>query len=414
MVVSTTSAQNPSGRISFQVPMNKPTMYLPNQWYLMFDLSITGTNTNYVFFNAGRDASALIRKITVSIGGVVVETIDHYHHLYASLMNHTASFGFRNNDLKVLSAAGAPEGLTADNLRACIGQAEVAGGVVAQNNLIVPLMVGCLNSKNGIPAFLLNAPMVIDIELNPINECLLAATNASPPVAGTAPTNYTVSNTKLMFNEVVLDDAFVNRVRSDMSAGKVYQITHSTWLNTQIAGSATISQLYGVNFASLNGVFWNAKPAASATAYVPYKAGDVSATAANIAGLLTKFDVYLDGRRVLQHDCNNTQEAYSNLQRSLGILWDNQYAACKLVPRGASSAVGDNVFDRLDYASFSFWAGQSTRRYLDYDLSFEGSACQTIQIDVNRTHAAGDLIQFYFNYDQVISIDVNGQVQVNK
>ena len=424
-VVSTSSDQGASGRVSFQVPMNKPSVYLPGQWYLKFNLAITGTNDNHVFFNASRDASALIRKITITLGGVVVETIDQYHHLVAQMENHTAAHGFRNNDLRILAGAGATEATTANNLFTCIGNALVAGNTVSQSNLILPLMVGFLNARQGIPSYLLNAPMVIDIELNPIAAALVATTNADPPVAGTAPTAYTVSNARLYYQEAVLDDAFVNRVRADM-AGKNFQIVHSTWLNTQLAASAAISQIYGVNYASLNGVFFNTMKAEAATALTSYKSGADGAAAFPFANVYTeaqaitnqisKFDVYLDGRKLNQHDIDSNIECFAHLQRTLGILWDSQYASSQLQPLTGGGTIQNNVqyLTKRAYGGFAFWASQNCRRYLDSDMSFSGSSVQTVQIDINRTHTASDLLNIYFNYDQVVSIDGMGMVSVNK
>lgn len=423
MVVSTSGSQSASGRVSFQVAMNKPTVLLPNQWYLMFDLAVTGTNDNHIFFNASRDASALIRKITITIGGVVVETLDFYHNLVACVEAHTASQGFRNNDLRVLSRAMVTEATTANNLLQSIGGALVAGGTISEAKFIVPIMSGLLNASSGLPAYLLNAPMVIDIELNTIAGALFATTNADPPVAGTAPSAYTVSNAQLYYQEVVLDDSFVQRVKADMIQGqKAFQIYHSTWLNTQQSASTASSLVYGLNYASLNAVFWNTHGAESATALKAYKSGaDGSAAfpyatsytlAQNITNQCSKFDVYLDGRRLLQHDCNSNQECYANLQRALGILWDSQYASSTLT--GNSNQNNEPYMGRNQYGGKAFWAGQSCRRFLDLDISFEGSSCQTCQIDIARTNTAGDLLNIYFNYDQVVSIDAMGMVSVNK
>jgi hypothetical protein len=421
MVVSTSGSQGASGRISLQVALNKPVCLLPNQWYLKFDLAVTGTNDNFIFFNGSRDASSLIRKITITVGGVVVETIDYYHNLVAHMETHTASQGFRNCDLRILSRASNVD--AGNNALHAIGGAVVAGGTVSEANLVVPIMSGFLNAQSGIPAYLLNAPMVIDIELNSIAGALLAVTNASPPLAGTAPTAFTISDARLHYLEAVLDDAFVQRVKADMAQNQqMYQIFHSTWFNNQQAASASSSLIYGLNYASLNGVFWTTHAAESAVAQKAFKSGADGAAAFPFANSYTlaqavtnqpsRFDILLDGRRLLQHDTASSVECYCNLQRGLGILWDSQYSSSTLT--GNSDQNNKPYMGRGEYGGQHFWAGQSCRRFLDSDLAFEGSACQTAQVDIARTHTAGDLLTVYFNYDQVVSIDVNGMVSVNK
>lgn len=394
-VANTNGNQNASGRLSFQIPANRASVIKPGSAFVVFDITVTGTDTNNVYFhNCGTGASCF-RKVSVQIQNQVVELLDNYHIASAMNMFHNMASGYSQNDRIVYGGLGEATGTD--------GTAIVLGaGATAGPQQIVPLMLGSFNAEQGIPLYLINSPILVDIELNAIVDAIYAKTDNNAG-AGTLPTALLISNAYLCYEEIALDQSFVAQVKQSMLAGQQFSMPIRQITTVQTTSAVLATQVFGVNYSSLNWVAFTTRDASTGTTKCLFEAGDG----------LTKFNVYLDSRLVNNYPIDSVVKAYAELNKALGKPFDasvNSHPIKSALPAGALASDMTPALYRTDY----FFGAVNCRRFLDANLSMCGSPVQTIQIEATFSANQGTVAFVLFCYDSVLLIDANGAVQLLK
>jgi hypothetical protein len=405
-VANTNGSQNASGRLSFQIPAGRSSVIKPGSVHVVFDLIVSGlTDTNGVYFHNCGSGASMFRKVSLQVQNQVVELIDNYHILSALNMFHNMSASYVDNDRIIYGGTGEVTGTQGTAMIA-----GVAGGYSANTagltNVIVPLLLGAFNGEQGLPLYLVNSPLLVDVELNPIVDAIYSKL-ADNSGAGTAPSGYTISNAFLCYEEIALDQSFVNQVKSSMAAGQQFSMPVRQNTLIQTTNSAIQSQVFGVNYSSLNFVAFTNRAASTAGTRCLYTGTG-----------LNKCNVYLDGRLLNNYPIDSIRKSYLELNKALGKPFDSSVASAPI--RGSASfptALGSNM--TLDspgtagnYATTFYWGGVDTRRFHDVNLSMTGSPVQTLQLEIATFAQANVFV--VMNYDSVLLIDANGAVQLLK
>lgn len=392
-VANTNGSQNASGRLSFQLAAARSSVIKPGSVHVVFDLSVTGTNTDAVYFhNCGTPAS-LFRKVSIQIQNQVVELADSYHILSALNMYHNMSPAYVDNDRIILGGTGETTGTNGSGIL-------VTGGAATLTSAIVPLMLGAFNAEQGLPLYLIQSPVLVDIELNPIIDAIYSK-SANNAGAGTLPTAYTISNAFLCYEEVALDQSFVNQVKQSMAQGQQFSMPIRQNTLIQTTNSAIATQVFGVNYSSLNFVAFTNRAASTGTARCDYTG----------AGL-NRFNVYLDSRLINNYQVDTARKVYQELNKALGKPFDA--SVCSAVIRGSDSyptALGANM-SLSSYNTNYFFGAMDCRRFQDVNLSMCGSPVQTLQLEIQGLGQAN--VFLIMNYDSVLLIDAIGAVQLLK
>jgi hypothetical protein len=374
-LASQSGNQGANGLISFQIPTGAAAGgYLkPNSCYLRGTCQLTGAGGAVVAYALqSKSASALINRITCSIGGVQVSQINNYHLLHEMLITHAASGNYYQNDSRILQATNSNAFAAAAN---------------PSSNFVIPVINPLFNSEKAVPLFLLNAPIQLNFDLNSV-------ANAFRGAAADV-TSFTLSNVQLVYEVLKVDTDYVNNVKMALSAGNLYQLNLRDFWTLTTGAQASLNYLIGGNFSSVRGVLYtnvNAAPAVTADTLL----NDMTQT---------NFRLMLDGRLVNNFACDTVPVQFAEMNRGLGNMFD--------------STITSVLTDATDYITNKFVGGLSSNRVSDNGMSMTGSSCQNINVlldsaGTNRTGATACNTYIVVLYDQIFTIDVTGNVALVK
>jgi hypothetical protein len=381
-IASTSADQNQGGLITFSIPtgMGSGAYLVNNSMYLQCKIQLTTTNTpvaNTKFALPTESASAIINRITVSIGSTQVNQINSYHLLHDILLSHTTSRNFVIDDSAVLQFTG-------------VANALGNGGASAATNcdVCIPLIIPLFNERS-FPLFLCNSPILIQIDLNQPANCLRGAALDC--------TGYVVKNPQLVYETLTMSPEYIQEVKMAMSKGLLYQLNVVDYMTLTCASTAYLNYLIGANLSSVRGVFYTQVTNAPA----------VTADTWFLANSQTNFRLYLDGRQINNFNLSTTSQIYTEFQRCLGNMFDSNITSFLGPDSGAGAT------NRANFLSRYFAGGVSCNRISDSGFCMTGTPAQNINLVLES--AGGNYNVFIVVlYDEIVTIDATGNVQLIK
>lgn len=327
----------------------------------------------------GGSASAIISRLNVSIGGVLVNSIMNYKVLHDVILNHCTSQAYRQNDSGIMEFTG-----------------KALSSVIANGflDVCIPLMAPCLNDEQSFPLFLVNSPLVIEILLNSVNEAIAYTT--------TAVTQYTVSNASIIYETINPSADFEMAVKTRLQSGSMWSMSTDDYYNLSLANIANINYNIGLNLSSVKGILWTFSVTPVAGEYHPYS-GDNQ----------TDAKLYLDGRLINQFTALDTiPQQYMEFQRTIGALYDYVTTSQNfgLLPLISNTNVVTASLHG-SYPTTTYCGGISCNRSNDSSFAFTGTPCQTINLTRTSDGTAGTLYIMVL-YSQMIMIDSSGSVSI--
>jgi hypothetical protein len=384
-LASQSGDQGPNGLISFQIPTGAAAGgYLkPNSVYLRGTCQLSATTTATVAYALqSKSASALINRMTCSVGGVQVSQINNYHLLHEMLITHAASGNYYQYDSQLLQSTNVA--------------AAFAIGVTPTNNFVIPVINPLFNSEKAVPLFLLNAPIQLQFDINSIANAFKGANNDL--------TGFTLKNVQLVYEVLKVDSDYVNNVKMALGAGNLYQLNLRDFWTLTVASQVSLNYLIGGNFSSVRGVLYT----------------NVNSVVGNLIDVQlndmtqTNFRLMLDGRLINNFPCDTVPVQFAEMNRALGNLFD--------------SNITSFVNSAANYQNIQFVGGLSCNRVSDNGMSMTGSSCQNINILLdsagqNRNAAQDQVVPpgtrvcntyIVVLFDQIFTIDVTGNVALVK
>lgn len=370
-LASQSGNQGAGGLIAFQIPTGAAAGgYLkPNSLYLRGTCTIAGAGGAAVKFALPTaSASALINRMTCSIGGQIVSQLNNYHVLHDMLLLHNTSSGYFTTDSAILELTGVAAPFGATNAAAA--------------NFVIPVINPLFNSDKAVPLFLLNAPIQVNFDLNNI-------ANAFKGAAADV-TSFTLSNMQLVYEVANVDANYVNDVKSTLAAGNAYQINLKDFFTLQTASVNGLNYQIGCNFSSVRGVLYTSTNLAPA----------VTADNVLVANGQSNFRVLMDGRLINNFALDTVAVQFAEMNRTLSNMFDA------------------NVTSNCTYAEYTasrFLGGLSTNRCSDV-MAMTGT--QAMAINLIFDNAGGgynaSTVNIVLLYDQIFTIDVNGNIVLVK
>jgi len=399
-VSSQNGDQNSNGLLMFQIPTGSGTGYLRSgSAYMKCRITFTQAlnAANMIAFQGGLaavasnpavvanaslgggSASAIISRLNVSIGGVLVNSIMNYKVLHDVILNHCTSQAYKQNDSGIMEFTG-----------------KALSSVIANGflDVCIPLMAPCINDEQAFPLFLVNSPLVIEILLNSVNEAIAYTT--------TAVTEYKVSNASIIYEAIIPSADFEMAVKTRLQSGSMWSMSTDDYYNLSLANDDHINYNIGLNLSSVKGVLWTFSVTPVAGEYHPYS-GDNQ----------TDAKLYLDGRLINQFTALDTiPQQYMEFQRTIGALYDyvttsNNFGLLPLVSN--TNVVTATLHG--SYPTTTYCGGISCNRSNDSSFSFTGTPCQTINLTRTCDGTAGTLYIMVL-YSQMIMIDSSGSVSI--
>lgn len=376
-VPSLSTSANASGTSIVQLPCGSGAGIMLNP-YLRFDLAIVGGDaTTTVQFKGKAGAStSCLNNYTTYINSMQIDNIQNADRVYDQIFCHGTSNDWISRDASILMNAG------------WVKTPGAAGASVGTQ--IIPLL-GLLGSQQGIPLYLFNGTLQVNITWNSLARAFVTG--------GMAPTGFTISNVQLVYDRIAVEQAFADKVKMDMMSGAKYVLGYTSFQNTTLAmaaGAQTPTFQYGLNVSSLRAV-------------VADQCADLSAVGnqgLSISNGLTQFQVSLDGRLINNNVLSQTTYplVFAELNKCYGRLFDASISDI------SQAAAGANTF-----LTEAFAVGVSTTR-CNEALAFAGSPVSVISVQPGKSGAApadvASTMFITFISDFQLLVDATGAVEL--
>lgn len=377
-ISSQNGTQTSGGQMSFILPSNMGAgMLASGSAYLKFTVTVTQPTAVAWAYKQYGSASSVINRMTLLASGAITEQILNYNKLYSSLLLHASNPNFASGDdsLNQYSFSGAFSTSTT-------------------STVVVPILLGALNSKQHFPLFLLNSAQ-LNIDLDTVVNSLTAGnTNAI--------TEYSVSSATLCFEQIVPDHQFEASVKQ-MLGTRLFQMPINTWYNVRVAQTGAVTQNIGLNCSSLRAVLWNT---------VAREGGADAGHFTN--GGQTSCRLYLDGQLAFNGNLDTAVQQFIEMNRSLNTAFDSDRVSVGVSADTAGSAVAGDftiaTITRGNYASGAYLGGLSTSKSSDAGFSFVGMPVNTAVLEF--VGASGGTFYIYCALQQIIAIDGQGNASL--
>ena len=418
--------------------------------YLKFRCTITATNGDFVYFK--KSAASLINRITLyGNGSTLIETTNQYDAYHRFLLEQTTTQNYYSTDAGIMEW----------NNQVLGGQAVAATSVVVDCQ--IPIALSTLTNEKSFPLFLCNSSqgLLLQVDLNPVARAVYSLTSTG--AAGTAPTNYVISNPFIVYEHLNVNPMYEAAIRQKLRDGFVYNMNlpncclGSTY--TSAAGSSTYNLGVGIN--SVDAVVLVQQVSAglnSGTRDDPFVQNSTFTGATSSASAALTCVLYADGAAIIQYS-GDESISYAESSRALGNLWDvnvcnacpniqfsgltsvNANAAiatCALgiiprvnqlgyrLPMSAAESIATSPIDptynnaatvavRLTdgYQGGYYFKAWNLRKFNESDIAFAGRKVQNLS--VLKQNAQGSSQDYLFIlHSQSLKIDASGQMAVSR
>jgi hypothetical protein len=346
--------------------------------YIRLDFTPTGGDgaTEYRFKGVSASATSLVNRLSTYINSVQVDNVQNADQVYDALFSHSTSADWLSHDGQILMRSGLVS----------------TAGDMTLKTIVMPL-IGSLGTQQGIPLFALNGTLQVQLDYNTLARALYKQN-----VDGAAITGFTISNVQLVYDKISVEQAFVDKVKSDMAQGRKYVLGYTNFQSTTIAtlnGTAFFN--YGVNVSSLRALVGQQLLTADLSGIGNGAAG-VAFKGKSAANGLSQFQVSLDGRLINSNTLNaasNPALVFAELNKCFSRLFD---ASITDISTGA------------DYLTQSFAVGVSAQR-CNEALAFAGSPVSVVGVNFSTTSADYTMFLTFISDYQVL-IDASGAVEI--
>lgn len=362
-IPSLTGNASASGTSVIQIPCGSSAGYITNPYIRLTVNPTGGAGGNQTFKGASKCATALINRLSTFVNSVQVDNIQNADRVYDDLFSHSTSNDWISRDATVL--LGASQNITN-----------------AQTFTYVVPLLGLLGSQQAFPAFLVNGVLQVSIDFN----------TAARAFVGDV-TGFTISSVQFVYDKVMPDSSFLDKVRADMMmGGSKYVYSYTNYQSTTIATQAGQQSInYGLNVSSLRGLI--------ASQVLSADLSTVANSGLSVNNGLSQFQVTLDGRlqnNLVLDSVNAPAVCFAEMNKALGRIFD--------------ASITDITSSVTNYVGTSFLVGVSAQR-CNEALAFSGSPVSVVGIQPTVT--AGSYTMFItFISDMQLVISPSGDVDL--
>lgn len=444
------ASQNPSGIMLLGIPGGAGYMKARSA-YLKFRCTITATNGDFVYFK--KSAASLINRITLyGNGSTLIETTNQYDAYHRFLLEQTTTQNYYSTDAGIMEW----------NNQVLGGQAVAGAQVVVDCQ--IPIALSTLTNEKSFPLFLCNSSqgLLLQVDLNPVSRAVYALTSTG--AAGTAPSNYVISNPFIVYEHLNVNPMYEAAIRQKLRDGFVYNMNLPNCCLGSTYSSASGSSTYniGVGINSVDAVVLVQQVAANLNngrgddPFVQNStfSGVTSSASANLTCVL-----YTDGQQVIQYSGDETI-SYAESSRALGNLWDVnvcnacpnvQFSGLTSVPSAAITTGTLGIIPRVNqlgyrlpmsaaesiatlpidptyttggtntaavrltdgYQGGYYFKAWNLRKFSESDIAFAGRKVQNLSVLKQSAQVASQDFLFIL-HSQSLKIDASGQMAVSR
>lgn len=420
--------------------------------YLKFRCTITATNGDFVYFK--KSAASLINRITLyGNGSTLLETTNQYDAYHRFLLEQTTTQNYYATDAGIMEW----------NNQVLGGQAVASASVVVDCQ--IPIALSTLTNEKSFPLFLCNSSqgLLLQVDLNPVSRALYSLTSTG--AAGTAPTNYVISNPFIVYEHLNVSPMYEAAIRQKLRDGFVYNMNlpncclGSTY--SSAAGSSTYNIGVGIN--SVDAIVLVQQVAGASlndgVSDDPFVQNSTFTGATSSASAALTCVLYTDGMQVIQYSGDETI-SFAESQRALSNLWDTntcnacpnvQFSGLTTTPIGAITTGTLGIVPRVNQLGFRlpmtaaesvaqmpidptyttlgvanaavrltdgyqggyYFKAWNLRKFNESDIAFAGRKVQNLSVLKQNAQVASQDFLFIL-HSQSLKIDASGQMAVSR
>lgn len=319
------------------------------------------------------------------------------------MLMHNSNGYYLSNDAGLLMGVGQP--FNYNN-----------SGTSCQIDLVLPIPLSCFNSStNDWPAYLMSSPLTLQIDLASVNRALYKGATSTI-------TDFTVSQTYLLYQAVELPEAFISAQRQAVKSHPFVIETTNT-MSVQVPESILTSYTLGLNASSIRGaavLISNVANYAVGTAlqYVrdtaDLAATNVSANASfNFNGSGIQNQLYLDGNLVTSNIIDNPANVFAMLKQMV----HHNLQSNVLFPSPLNQiAVAYNGNPLANFCNDYYAVGWDTTSFDQEDTIFGGVPCTNLNIQMVGYNASTNnyLSTIMVFYDVLVAFSEDGSISVKR
>jgi len=409
---STSQSQNSGGVILFNLP---PSNYSISRGTMALRCRLTVTGTNLTGADAAHSISlqgpgavgagqgyaitygngySWINRLTLyGANSAVIEQQNYCNDNMNLMLVHNSNASYLQGDAQQLIGVGAPFSYS------------LGANTSAQIDLVLPLPLSAFNSSTqDFPAYLLSSPLTLQIDVASVARALFNGATATI-------TDYSVSNTYLIYQAVELPSAYVEAERMAVKSSPFIMNLTST-LSVQVPASILTSYSLGLNASSVRAVFVmpSDKPSYTTTLPLLYArdTGDSGSTPA-FNGSGTNAIVFVDGNQINSAIFDTPAMVFQGLKSALhhNLQGSVIYSSPSLV----SASLAANPWLTQFYA-----LGWDLTSFDDEASLFSGTPCTTLNIQLT---GYGSQHPTYLNtiivvYDVLCAFESDGSISIKR
>lgn len=391
-VPSMSGNQSAGGSSILQIPCGASAGLMLNP-YIRFKVQFTGgaNSAQWKFKGSAHCATSCINRYSTFVNSVQVDNIQNAWDVYDTLLGHSTSANWLERDGKLM-------------LGADVSFTNAAAPGSAAQTFCMPL-IGLLGSQSALPLYLINGTLQVQIDWQAAVAAMYEDVG-SPAAAAAGYTGVTFSDVQLVYDKILPETAFVDKVRADMMAGQKYVLSYTNYQSTSQAlgaGAVSPSFNYGLNVSSLNGLIVTHRDSTALTA--------VTAGIANSTNnAMSSLQLSLDGRLIstLALDSVNAPAVcFAESQKALGRIFDASLSDPITVANGSANT------NLSTYNTAWFFAGVSCNRVAE-GLAFQGSPASVVSIQAvyGGSGAAAMTAYYLFISSFQCLIDATGSIEL--
>ena len=413
------SSVGPNQQIQIQVPARN--MMRSGSAYLMFDVIFSGASHAFSFATASASASALFQSMQLSVGGVVLESINNYSHWAGNVVEAHAKNGSYLAEQAICAASFSPEqwkdtetydgvNHTGYNLLpVAVSQFRTAAAAPNGNRyrFALDLHLGLLNNKHAqaVPLFLFGQGMLLTIMTSPLTRAV------SMSDAAATLDSYAIENIQMCYTEITPPQTYVDSVRAGLAQGKMVKIEAESVLNLQVGANSSLQQIYSLNLSSLDAILFGIVRDQDSLATSKFFEGNLQDLN---APELVRNQIYVDGQLIYNsaQQLNIPSQCFRELRKAItGVVagLDGE-SLCKQIGKPSEVRTPASRYNG-SYLNQAYLRGLSTRKFVSDDVSFPGTRCSTVTLELqNPGVASTSTVQIFFIYSYALTIDASGTV----
>ena len=404
-VSSTSQSQNSGGVVLFNLP---PSNYSISKGTMALRMRVTATGTGMVAGAAtvasfqgpgylgattnyatqfGNAYSVFQRMTLYGSNSSILEQINYAGDQMNLLLLHNSNQQYLATDAGLLLGVSAPFYPTATTSSFI--------------DVVVPLPFAAFQSATqDWPMYLMSSPLTIQLDLASVARAIFAG-------AGTTVSEYTISNTYLVYQAVELPSAYVEAERTAVRTHPfIMPLTSS--LNVQVPESILTSYTLGLNASSVRAVFVLPSNGASYAAGTQLEYIRSGTDGASYNGSGVNAIVFVDGNQVNSAIFDTPTMQFQGLKNAL----HHNLQASILYP---SALAGGGSSPLSSYVTDCFALGFDLTSFDSESSLFAGTPCTNINLQLTGLSAnATYLSTIIVIYDVLLAIEADGTCQVKR